>query len=101
QQAPPGLALYFAPQSRGKFGDETQLIGGPEGLHRSLRRVVSWARHIVHPHDHTIPLFRLRMPPAEYQRKATAWTLCGPHLGPSPRASSRSAGTRVAHKPLK
>jgi len=51
------MEVQFATQPPNEFGNEAQLVGGTEGLHRSLGLVVPWIRQVAHPHDHTIPLF--------------------------------------------
>jgi hypothetical protein len=56
QQAPAGMEVHFATQAPNELGNETQLAGGTEGLHRSLCLVVTRVRQVAHPHDQTIPL---------------------------------------------
>jgi len=51
------MRVQFATQPPNEFGNETQLVGGTEGLHGSLCLIVTWIRQVAHPHDHTIPLF--------------------------------------------
>src|ERR1019366_4614799 len=57
QQAPAGMEVQFATQPSNDVGNQTQLVGRTEGLHRSLCLVVTRVRQVAHPHDHTIPLF--------------------------------------------
>ena len=51
------MEVQFATQPPYEFGNQTQLVGGTEGLHGSLCLVVPRVRQVAHPHDHTIPLF--------------------------------------------
>lgn len=60
------MEVQFATQSPNEFGNETQLVGGTEGLYRSLCLVVPWVRQVAHPHDHTIPFLVAGTPLQRY-----------------------------------
>ena len=60
------MQVQFATQPSSDVGNQTQLVGGTEGLHGSLCLVVTWVRQVAHPHDHTIPLFVAGTPRQRY-----------------------------------
>jgi hypothetical protein len=60
------MEVWFATQPPNESGNQTQLVGGTEGLNRSLGLVVTRVRQVAHPHDHTIPLFVVGMPLQRY-----------------------------------
>src|ERR1035438_1900707 len=68
QQAASRPAVKFTTQPRNEFGNQTQLVGRTEGLHRLPCLVVTWVRQVAHPHVHAIPPFVLGAPVVIYRR---------------------------------
>ena len=60
------MEVQFAAQSPNGVGNETQLVGGAEGLNGSLCLVVPQVRQVAHSHDHTTPLFVAGTPLQRY-----------------------------------
>ena len=60
------MEVQFATQPPNDVGNEAQLVGGTEGLCRSLCLVVPRVRPVAHPHYHTIPFLAVGTPLRRY-----------------------------------